>query len=215
MTSYYSHSPSNNFTDIVDGRRSIRRYDSLVKISRLEMEEMLKEATLAPSSVNMQPWRFLIIESDEGKAGLAPLARFNQLQVQTSAAVIAVFGDLQSYSYGEHIYSRAVELGLMPAEVKEQQLPKIMGYYQSLSPQQIKEVVMIDSALATMQLMLVARKHGYDTNAIGGYDKEQIASAFGMDASRYVPVMLLSIGKAAEEGYASYRLPIDQIATWK
>jgi nitroreductase len=32
-----------------------------------------------------------------------------------------------------------------------------------------------------MQLMLTARAHGYDTNPIGGYDKEKIAEVFGMD----------------------------------
>ena len=29
----------------------------------------------------------------------------------------------------------------------------------------------IDASLAAMQLMLVARSYGYDTNAIGGYKK--------------------------------------------
>ena len=79
----------NDFQEIISGRRSIRQYDPSVKISKEEMEQMLAEATLAPSSVNMQPWRFLVIESEEGKATLAPLASFNQNQVNTSAAVIA------------------------------------------------------------------------------------------------------------------------------
>ncbi|MNW10315.1 putative NAD(P)H nitroreductase YodC [compost metagenome] len=65
-----------------------------------------------------------------------------------------------------------------------------------------------------MQLMLVARAHGYDTNPIGGYEKDQIAEAFGMDKERYLPVMLLTIGKAASEGFNSYRLPVDQTTVW-
>ncbi|MEH7016535.1 nitroreductase family protein, partial [Bacillus sp. JJ63] len=59
---------TNNFTEIITGRRSIRKYDPSVKISKEEMTEILTEATLAPSSVNMQPWRFLVIDSAEGKA---------------------------------------------------------------------------------------------------------------------------------------------------
>lgn len=35
----------------------------------------------------------------------------------------------------------------------------------------MNEIVHIDSSLAAMQLMLVARSYGYDTNAIGGYKK--------------------------------------------
>ena len=86
----------NDFKEILRGRRSIRNYDTSVKISKEEMTEILEEATLAPSSVNMQPWRFVVIESEEGKAKLAPLAKFNQLQVETSSAVIALFGDLNN-----------------------------------------------------------------------------------------------------------------------
>ena len=56
---------TNDFNEILTGRRSIRKYDTSVKISKEEMTEIHTEATLAPSSVNMQPWRFLGIESDE------------------------------------------------------------------------------------------------------------------------------------------------------
>ncbi|MEO3946416.1 nitroreductase family protein [Gorillibacterium sp. CAU 1737] len=206
---------SNNFSEIVKGRRSIRKYDPSIKISKEEMTEILQETTLAPSSVNMQPWRFLVIESPEGKAKLAPLAKFNQLQVETSAAVIAIFGDLDNFSYGEQIYSTAVERGYMPQEVKERQMAALTNHFANLPAAINRETVVIDGALASMQLMLVARAHGYDTNPIGGYEKDQIAEAFGLDKDRYVPVMLLSIGKAAEEGYTSVRLPIETVAEWK
>lgn len=36
-----------------------------------------------------------------------------------------------------------------------------------------------------------------------------------MDKERYYPVMLLSIGKANEEGYSSSRLDVDQIVEWR
>ncbi|WP_036734929.1 nitroreductase family protein [Paenibacillus zanthoxyli] len=206
---------NNDFTEILTGRRSIRKYDPSVKISKEEMTQILTEATLAPSTVNMQPWRFLVIDSPEGKAVLAPLARFNKQQVETSSAVIAVFGDMNSFDYAEEIYSTAVERGWMPAEVKEKQLVGINSHLAVLPPQVKREILLIDTGLVSMQLMLVARAHGYDTNPIGGYDKDKVAEAFGWDKDRYVPVMLLSIGKAAEEGFNSVRLPIDKIAEWK
>ena len=206
---------TNDFTSIITGRRSIRKYDPSVKISKEEMTEILTEATLAPSSVNMQPWRFVIIESAEGKAKLAPLVKFNQVQAETSAAVIAVFGDLNNFDYAEEIYGAAVERGLMPAEVKERQLTALAGHFSQLPADVNKDTVLIDAGLVSMQLMLAARAHGYDTNPIGGYEKDQIAEAYGLDKERYIPVMLISIGKAAEEGYASVRLPIDKITEWK
>ncbi|QBG58553.1 NAD(P)H nitroreductase [Bacillus amyloliquefaciens] len=206
---------TNDFMDIMKGRRSIRNYDPAVKISKEEMTQILEEATTAPSSVNAQPWRFLVIDSPEGKEKLAPLASFNQTQVSTSSAVIAVFADMKNDEYLEEIYSKAVELGYMPQEVKDRQIAALTAHFEKLPEQVNRETILIDGGIVSMQLMLTARAHGYDTNPIGGYDKEKIADVFGLEKDRYVPVMLLSIGKAADEGYASYRLPIETIAQWK
>lgn len=60
-----------------------------------------------------------------------------------------------------------------------------------------------------MQLMLSSRAHGYET--IQG----RIAEAFGLEADRFITVMLISIGKGASAGQGSVRLPIDKVAQWK
>jgi nitroreductase len=206
---------TNDYNQIVKGRRSIKNYDKSVKISREEMEEILSMATLAPSSVNMQPWRFLVIESPEAKAKLAPLARFNQNQVETSSAVIAVFGDLKNFENVEEIFGTAVAKGFMPLEVKDQIISTYSGYYENISREAMKDVVLVDGGLVSMQLMLAARAYGYDTNPIGGYEKDKIAEAFGLDKDRYVPVMLISIGKAADNGRPSTRLLIEKVAFWR
>nr|WP_206698868.1 MULTISPECIES: nitroreductase family protein [Bacillaceae] len=204
-----------HFLNVLESRKSIRIYDENVKISKEEMTELLAAAIKAPSSVNLQPWRFVVIESDEAKSTLAPLASFNQNQVKTSSAVIAVFADMNNLDYLEEIYGKAVELGLMPEEVKENQVPAIRGLLSGISNQQNKETILIDGGLVSMQLMLTAKAFGYDTNPIGGFDKENIAEAFGLEKERYVPVMLISIGKANEAGYKSYRMPVEQVTEWK
>lgn len=215
MTTKNPRQVTNDFNKIVSERRSIKKYDQAVKISKEEMTKILALATTAPSSVNMQPWRFLVIESPEAKAKLAPLARFNQTQVETSSAVIAVFGDMNNFEKFEEIYGAAVEKGYMPLEVKERIHTSYSGYFETISREEMKDVVLVDGGLVSMQIMLAARAYGYDTNPIGGYEKDQIAEAFGLDKERYIPVMLISIGKAADTGHPSVRLPIDQVTQWK
>lgn len=205
---------TNDFNEIVLERRSVKVYDPEVKISREEMTEILAEASRAPSAINMQPWRFLVIDTPEGKEKLAPLASFNQTQALTSSAVIAVFYDANNTEYMEEIFSKSVELGYMPQEVMDMQLQQVKPYYANMSAAELRDVNLIDTGLISMQLMLVARAHGYDTNAMAGYAKDQIAEAFGLDKARFQPVMLISIGKAAKAGYPSYRLPVDTITTW-
>lgn len=209
------NSMNNDFKEVISSRRSVRVYDPSVKISREEMTEILEEATLAPSSVNLQPWRFLVIDSPEGKATLEELAPGNLNQVKTSSAVIAVFGDMNAFDYAEEIMSSAVERGFLPQEMKEQLMANYTDLFGRIPAEAFREMILIDSGLVSMQLMLSARAHGYDTNPIGGYDKSRIAEAFGMEKDRYVPVMLISIGKAAKEARKTTRLPVDRVAEWK
>ncbi|MGX7109492.1 nitroreductase family protein [Facklamia miroungae] len=206
---------NNNFSEITFGRKSIRDYNQTFKISHEEMLEMIQEATTAPSSVNMQPWRFVVVESEEQKAKLKPLIRFNTNQNDTSSAMILIFGDMKCYELGEEIYNQAVREGKMPAETKDQQLELIIPYYKSFTKQKMNDVVKIDSSLAAMQLMLVARSHGYDTNPIGGFEDDLLAETFGLDKERYVPVLILSIGKAKEVGHQSVRLAAEKITDFK
>lgn len=202
------------YEQLVKERRSIRVYDPEVKISKQEMHELLEEATMAPSSLNLQPWRFLVIESEEGKETLKGLAKFNQRQVETSAAVIAVFVDMQSVETTQEIYDLAVEKGVMPADVRDRQVPAIQGMLKDIPKERLKTMNFLDAGLAAMQIMLSAQARGYATNPIGGFDKDHIAEAYGLDKERFEAVMLISIGKAAEEGYQSVRLPIDDLAKW-
>lgn len=205
---------TNDFQAILKGRRSIRQFDESVKISKEEMTNILQDTITAPSSVNMQPWRFIVAESSTAKEKLTPLVRFNQNQNNTSSAMILIFGDLKNFDYSEQIYGTAVEQGLMPAEVKEQQLSVLTPLYKQIPADKMKETVLIDGSLAAMQLMLIARTYGYETSPIGGFERDQLATAFDLDPQRYVPVMIVAIGKGLDAGYPSYRLPVADITTW-
>jgi nitroreductase len=194
-----------NFFDVIRDRHSVRSYDPSVNIPREELTEMLKLATLAPSSSNMQPWRFLVIDSPEMKQKLLPIA-FNQQQVIEASAVIAVLGDVESNKNAAEIYGQAVKAGLMPEETAKLFVERI----QSQPPEVSRQTSLVDGGLISMQLMLIARAKGFDTVPMGGYDKEQFMEAFGV-SDRYVPIMLIAIGKAAKPGHPTTRLPIENV----
>jgi nitroreductase len=204
-----------DFEEIVVNRRAVRNYDTSVKIAKEEMTEMLAKAMRAPSSGNVQSYRFIVIDTPEGKDKMAKLAPFNQTQVLTSSTVIAVFGDLQFIEKLDTIFTNSVEQGLMPEEVKSERLLFAKQTLGNMSERDLRDLVLIDAGLVSMQFMLVARSHDYETNPMGGYDKENIAEAFGLEKDRYVPVMIISVGKAATEGRPSYRLPVDEVTFWR
>lgn len=206
---------TNDFDAIMLNRRSVREYDPNVKIPRRDMLEMIQKATRAPSSVNLQPWRFVVVDSDEGKANLRPLVRWNTRQNDTSAAMVLIFGDLQCFEYGEEIYAKAVAEGKLSEEEKDRQLAEIIPEYKSFPKEKMKKVVRLDSCLSAMQFMLVARSYGYDTNPIAGFDHAELAERVGLDKERYVPVLMLAVGKALEPGEETVRLDAAQITTFK
>jgi nitroreductase len=195
-------------------RKSIRKYDPNVKISKEELTEILEKAMRAPSSMNMQSYRFFIVESKEAKEKLRPVLYGNHLQLDTSSQMICIFTDLKKFELAEKIFNKAVDSGLMPEEVREKQLRSISNMVDNLSEDSIEKTGWLDAGLMAMQLMHIAREHGYDTCSIGGFRHEEIADALGIDKKRYKPVMLLSIGKKAEDGYPSVRLDADDITQW-
>ena len=197
------------FLDVLYGRHSVRKYDSSVVISEEEIREMIEIATRAPSSSNMQPWRFLIITDPELKRKLVPIA-FNQQQVADASAVVIVLGDLEMYKKSEEIYDASFKAGFMTEEVKNNMTANSLKMYPSLPPERLKEIVVFDTGLVAMQLMLTARAKGYDTVPMGGYNRDQVIEMFGIP-EQYLPTLMLPIGKAAAPGHMTPRLPLDQI----
>lgn len=209
------HIQNNDFINIITGRRSVRLYDENIPIPKEELQAIIQEASLAPSSANIQPWRVIVVHSPEGKSKLRPLVQFNTQQNDTSAAMLIIMGDTQSEQYVEEIYNTAVEQGKMPKDVRDKQVTQIMSMFPHI-PRDLKiEIAKIDASLFAMQLMLVARAHGYDTNPMAGFERDKVIRTFDLDDERYVPVMILSIGKAKEEGHESVRLPSERITFWR
>ncbi|MHA7965757.1 nitroreductase family protein [Paenibacillus sp. CAU 1782] len=197
------------FFQVLNERRSVRKYDAEAVISQEEINELLTIATKAPSSSNMQPWRFLVVTEPELKAKLLPIA-FNQQQVADASAIVIVLGDLEMYKRAEDIYGAALDAGFMSEEVKTQMTENSVRMYSSLPAERLKEIVVFDTGLVAMQLMLAARAKGYDTVPMGGYNRDAVKELFGI-GERYMPTLMLPIGKAAASGHPTVRLPLEQI----
>ncbi|AWB46354.1 nitroreductase family protein [Paenibacillus sp. CAA11] len=203
---------TSDFVKVLKERRSVRHYDPHVKISRDELKEMLELALTAPSSSNLQPWRFLIIDDQELQEKLLPIAN-NQQQVRDASAVIAVLGDLKSYEQAEKIYNRTAEAGFMSEEIKNAMIQNSVRMYGGLAPERLHRINQFDAGLVSMQLMLVARAKGYDTVPMGGYNVEKFKEAFSVPET-LEPALLIAIGKAAQPGHPSSRLTVDEVTYW-
>ncbi|MBP3951941.1 nitroreductase family protein [Bacillus suaedae] len=201
-----------DFLTVAKERRSVRQYDPNFKIEQSEIRELLETATLAPSSSNLQSWRFLVIEDQKEKERLLPIAN-NQQQIVDASVVIAVLGDREAYKNADTIYSQIAEKGNMPQDVKDMYVNSIFDNYGNFPKERLTKIAHIDGGIVALQLMLAAKAKGFDTVPMGGYDEAQFMEAFNVPES-YEPIMLLSVGKGTKAGFEKTRLPLDDVLSW-
>ena len=84
----------------------------------------------------------------------------------------------------------------------------------SALPSEVKtRIAATDGGLVSMQLMLAARARGLDTVPMGGYDAAKFKEAFGV-GERYLPIMLIAVGKALNPGRPTVRLAVDEVTSF-
>ena len=201
------------FFDVIKGRKSVKYFNPNVKIKREEIIEMLNEANIAPSSCNLQPWRYIVVDTPEGKEKLGS-ANYNKIQNDPSAAMIIVLGDLNHYGKFDEIYGEAVKKGYMTEEVKDG-FEKGMGpQLENLATDKNREGVYFDCGLWTMQFANIAYAKGYDTNIIGGFIREKVAELFELEEN-LIPVMLIALGKKEKEARPTVRMKAENLVRFE
>jgi nitroreductase len=197
-----------SLSEVIRERHSVRKYDPNYKISRDEIEAILDEAILAPSSSNLQPWSFIVIDDEETKKELRLIAN-NQEQVETASAVIAVLGDTEMYKNVERVYESSHQAGFIDEQSMKRVIESTNNTYPHASFETRANIASFDAGLVSMQLMLIAKAKGYDTVTMGGFDKQKFAEKFNI-SKRNIPIVLIAIGKAAAPAYKTTRLPLKE-----
>ncbi|KRN28110.1 nitroreductase [Lactobacillus selangorensis] len=189
---------NNDFADVMFNRHSVRKFDPNVKIPRTELHEMIAQATTAPSACNLQSWHFVVIDTPDGKEKLKQAAmKFNDPQVDTSAATIFLAGDTQSHEVYRDVWTQTYHEGKIDKKQLDTIFSTFLPMYEHATPEFLTLDATIDCAIVGMQLLLIARAHGYEANPWSGFDFKTIIPTLGLDPKRYVPVMAISIGKPA------------------
>ena len=192
-------------------RRSVRKYDPSFKITKEEILDMLKEATQAPSTSNLQPWEFIVFLDPEAKKDLRAMS-YNQEQVETASAVIAVLGDKEFYRNIDSVYDSMSEAGYIDEASKAILVGNANKAYPHAPEEVRKNMATFDSGLVAMQFMLIAKERGYATGPMGGFEKAKFVERFNVD-ERYFPIALITIGKENAPAYQTTRFAIEDKVT--
>jgi nitroreductase len=77
--------------DIIKSRRSIRRFTGQ-EVESTVLNKIIEAGTWAPSGLNNQPWKFIIIRSREMREKMAGLTKYGKI-IRGASLCIAVFLD--------------------------------------------------------------------------------------------------------------------------
>lgn len=215
---------NNEFSDVAFGRTSMRVLDRDYKIPREEILQMVKEATRAPSAVDTQPWRFVIVDTDEGKQKLESyMWEVDRGRIENSSAAVIVLADtgwLQDLEYVLDHYMGDAGLGSpgdpLPAGSPDRayMLKLTTDWALGMTEHELELSVTFQAGLVTMMLMLVARAHGYDSGPMDAFDRTGMASDFGLDGDRYKVCLILAIGKALAKPVQRWRRAPEEVTTF-
>lgn len=178
-------------SQILRDRRATPSFDGS-PISDDDLEQILYAGIQAPSSYNLQPWRFVVVRSDEGKRRLRA-ACYNQGKVEEASVVIVACGDADGWRNGD--LDEMLKLGRQGgmsesyAEQAKVNIPNYLGNHPNM-PMWLNRQVMC----AFTHMMLMAESLGFDTAPMEGFEEQKVKESLKLPLS-YAVVALLAVGR--------------------
>lgn len=224
-----------SFQSVLKARRSIRVYTG-DPIPEAVMREVLKEATLAPSSSNLQTYELYWVRDPERKKQLAA-ACLSQPAATTAGELVVVVArsDLWQRNLRKLLTIMTAGGKKLSASVQTyygKLIPQIMqrgplGLYDLLRrisfflsglrrPTVRTPISFADhrifghtqAALAAQTMMLSLTAHGYDSCPMGGFDAVRVKKILNLPARAEV-AMVISSGTRKPEGLYSEQIRLD------
>lgn len=190
--------------EAAESRRSIRKF-AQEDVPEEDLREIIRQARLAPSPNNMQPWRFVAVRDQAMRSRMLPVAE-NQKQVASARALILLYTDSDdTISHVDEFIHPGFD------EVKR---ARVRGNFlknyaaQPLAERQTRAHAI--GCIALGYLLLAAEAMGYQTSPMIGFDPEAMIQLFGLPATVTIPA-LVAIGRGDEPGLPHHRHSVERL----
>ncbi|WCN09512.1 nitroreductase family protein [Marinomonas mediterranea] len=177
--------------NIIETRRSIKHFDSDHAMPDSTFERILNAAILAPTSFNIQHWRFVRVKNPLLRQKIREAA-WDQEQITSASELVIVLGNSKAWSENPERYWKNA-----PTDVQGMLVPMLQQFYQGREWLQRDEAIR-SGAMAAQNIMLAAEEMGYNTSPMIGIDFDQVAELINLPDD-HVVVMLLAIGKGIQQ----------------
>ncbi|MEV4782971.1 nitroreductase family protein [Burkholderia sp. LMU1-1-1.1] len=179
---------------LIGARTSVAHFDASAEIDAGTVAALIHHACQAPSSYNLQNWRFVAVKSAARKSALRELA-YGQPQVSDAAVTFIVVGTLDGHEHIRASMQAFRDAGHLDDAGLDEWVSDTRGSMDG-DPARQRDEAIRSGSLAAMTLMIAAQAMGWASAPLGGFDAEALSAEFGLQSSE-LPVMLVAVGRAA------------------
>lgn len=214
-----------NIAQIATTRHTCKAFDPAKKIAPELMEQLRTVLRFSPSSVNSQPWHFVIAETDAGRERIAETLQgayaYNAGKVKNASHVVVFCAktDLDDAHLQALIEQENADGRFATPEARETQ-GKARAFYVGLHREQLKDAdVWADRQIyiALGNLLLAAGALGIDACPMEGIDTAALDAALGLKEKGLRSVVMAALGYRSGEDFNAKlpksRLPEAQVMT--
>ena len=185
-------------------RRAVKHYDPDFVMPEQDRQELLDLALQAPTSFNLQNWRFVLAE-DEGQKKKLREAAWDQAQVTDASMVFVLCADVKAWDKEPARYWKDA-----PQEAQDILVPMIKPFYDGRDWMQ-RDEAMRSVGIVAQTLMLAAKAKGYDSCPMIGFDTDKVAEIINLPDDHVIGMMLV-IGKSTKSAWPKPgQLPLDDV----
>lgn len=193
--------------DVIRDRRSIRKYKG-IQVPRGAVREIIDAARLAPSGANSQPWRFVVIRSEEKRRALREgTVRF----IADAPVIIACCVDLNAYRDVDKLSQEMFRHGMFDGvDLTTKVYDEFVRTERPLEESALRSYCMFNSAFAIENLVLRAHDLGLGTCIAAMFNQTVIREILDLPEDMVVTA-LIGVGYPAEDPAPRPRRDLSEI----
>lgn len=216
-----------NLINVVQSRYSTKEFDATKKVSAELFEQIKALLRFSPSSVNSQPWHFIIADSEQGRKritkGTQGIYRFNEPKVLNASHVIIFCAKTEiNDAYMQHLLAVEDEAGRFAdsAAAAKDKVHGARSMFMNMHRFDFKDAQhwMEKQLYLNMGTVLLgAATLGIDALPMEGIDTKALDEEFGLREKGLTAVVVVSLGYRKETDVNATlpkaRLPENEIFT--
>ncbi len=193
---------SADILEALNWRYAVKTFDTNKKVSAEDLATILESARLAPSSIGIEPWKFLVVNNPELRAQLRA-AGYDQTKITDASHLVVITARTDANNLPEELVARTAKTQGKTAEDLSTLHQMAAGAMSSKSPEALDLWLKSQSYIPLGMMLETAALLGVDACPMEGFDPTKVGEVLGLEAKHLKVVTMLAIGYRGDDAYAS------------